>query len=314
MLALGWVMPRSTDQPHGSPTLFTAALILICALPLLGCGADRSVGPPLGSTGQIEVRYASQISPLLDAAVKAAAVRWSRALSKNLGDFQLTSPAGECFVGQPALNESHHNLLLFVTELEVDGTGGALAFTNVCRLSSRDTLPILAQVRIDRADVDAMVAEGTLQGVVLHEMGHALGFTPDTYTAKGLSDGGSADPILRGASAVAQFTQHGAWYTGAVVPLENTTAIGPRDPHWRISVFGDELMVAGIGRGFKSPLSSITLGYFHDIGYDVDYSVADQYEVVPFFGGTRVLPQANLRGDVVVVFQPTFVTPLRTLP
>jgi hypothetical protein len=303
-------MPRSTDQPKASPTTPAAALVLVCALSLLGCGGDRSTEPQPGSTGQIEIRYASQISPQLDAAVKAAALRWSRALSKNLGDFQLTSAGGECFVGQPALNETHHNLLLFVTELQIDGSGGALAFTNVCRLSGRDTLPIVSQIRIDRADLDSMVAKGILAGVVLHEMAHALGFNPDTYTPKGLSGGGTADPILHGASAVAEFAKHGAWYTGAAVPLENAAGIGPRDPHWRISVFGDELMVAGIGRGFKSPLSSITLGYFHDIGYDVDYSVADQYEVVPFFGGTRVFPEANLAGDLGVEFRPTFVTPI----
>jgi hypothetical protein len=290
--------------------MLVAALVVVCAFLLLGCGADRGTEPLPASTGLIEVRYASQISPALDAAVKAAALRWSRALSKDLGDFQLVSSAGECFVGQPALNETHHNLLLFVTELGVDGSGGALAFTNVCRLSNRDTLPIVSQIRIDHADVDSMVSEGILQGVVLHEMAHALGFNPDTYTPKGLSGGGTGDPIFLGASAVAEFAKHGAWYTGATVPLENTTAIGPRDPHWRISVFGDELMVASAGRGYKSPLSSITLGYFRDIGYDVDYSVGDPYEVVPFFGGTRVLPVANLRGDLGVRFPPTFVTPI----
>jgi hypothetical protein len=44
-----------------------------------------------------------------------------------------------------------------------------------------------------------------------------------------------------------------------------------------LSVFGDELMVAIVGRGLKSPLSSITLGFFEDIGYNVDFSGADPY-------------------------------------
>ena len=49
------------------------------------------------------------------------------------------------------------------------------------------------------------------------------------------------------------------------------------DPHWRASVFGDELMISFVGRGLKSPLSSITLGFFKDIGYNVDFSVAKSF-------------------------------------
>jgi hypothetical protein len=77
-----------------------------------------------------------------------------------------------------------------------------------------------------------------------------------------------------------------------------------------LSVFGDELMVAIVGRGLKSPLSSITLGFFEDIGYDVDFSVADPYEVAPFFGGNRILPEGSLRGDVHETTPPKFVSPL----
>jgi hypothetical protein len=69
-------------------------------------------------------------------------------------------------------------------------------------------------------------------------------------------------------------------------------------------------MVSVVGRGFKSPLSSITLGFFKDIGYDVDFSVADPYEVVPLFPNNRVLPQGSLQHDVVMLTPPKFVTPI----
>jgi hypothetical protein len=77
-----------------------------------------------------------------------------------------------------------------------------------------------------------------------------------------------------------------------------------------LSVFGDELMVAIVGRGLKSPLSSITLGFFEDIGYNVDFSVADPYEVAPFFGGNRILPEGSLVNDFQQITPPKFVTPL----
>jgi hypothetical protein len=273
-----------------------------------GCGADKAIAPPPFS-GQIEIRYASDITPALQEAATIAAAKWTRALSKNMGDFQLASPANECFVGEPALNETHHNLLLFVSLLPVDHQGGALAFTEVCKLSTRDTLPIVSHIRVDREDLDSLEARGELQGVIMHEMGHALGFNPLSYLPKELAEGTSEDPIFVGAGARSEFSKHGAWYTGPTVPLENVSNLGLRDPHWRFSVFGDELMSPSIGRGFKSPLSTITLGAFQDLGYTVDFSVADPYEVVPLFGGNRVVPEGSLSNDIVRNKPPTFVRP-----
>ena len=275
----------------------------------LGCGSDNGTNPR-GFTGQIDVRYASDITPALQTAVTIAAARWTRALSKNLGDFPLNLPANSCFAGQPTINETHHNLLLFVSIAEIDGQGSALALTGVCRLSNRDTLPILSNMVFDRADLDSMDARGELQGVVMHEMGHALGFHPGTYVTKGLSGGGASDPFFSGVRARSEFANHGAWYTGVTVPLEDTRGLGPLDPHWRLSVFGDELMISIVGRGLKSPLSSITLGFFQDIGYNVDFSVADPYVVAPFFGGNRMIPEGSLRDDLVMTAPPKFVSPL----
>ena len=112
----------------------------------LACGADSATKPTGGFTGQIDVRYLSDITPALQTAVTIAAARWTRALSKNLGDFPLNLPANSCFPGQPAINETHHNLILFVSVAQIDGPATALALTGVCRLSDRDTLPILSNI------------------------------------------------------------------------------------------------------------------------------------------------------------------------
>jgi hypothetical protein len=281
------------------------ALTVAC----LGCGSDSATNP-VGFTGQIEVRYLFDVTPALQSAVAIAAARWTRALSKNMGDFQLNSSANDCFQGEPQLNETHHNLLLFVSLLQIDRLGGVLAYTQICAMSNRDTLPIVSYIRVDRADLDSMEGRGELEATIMHEMGHALGFNPQSYMPRGLAEGTSADPVFVGPVARSEFSKHGAWYTGATVPLENTSTLGLRDPHWRLSVFGDELMTPGIGAGFKSPLSTITLGYFQDLGYAVDFSVADPYEVAPLFGGNRVVPELSLRNDLVPNERPIFVSPL----
>jgi hypothetical protein len=281
-------------------------LISLC----FACGSDGTTDPPpTGSGPQIDVRYLNTLTPSQQNAVTTAANKWMRALSKNLGDFRFKSAAGDCFPDEPALDETHHNLLLFVSTGDVDGPNGAYALSTICSISSRDTLPVLARIRLDRADLDSMETRGVLQSVILHEMGHALGFNPGTYVTKGLSAGGTDDPVFVGVTARSEFAKHGAWYTGVTVPLENSTGQGPRDPHWRLSVFGDELMVSGVARSFKSPLSSITLGFFKDIGYDVDFSVADPYEVAPLFPNNRMVPLDGLRGDFVVA-HPRFVSPV----
>jgi hypothetical protein len=69
-------------------------------------------------------------------------------------------------------------------------------------------------------------------------------------------------------------------------------------------------MVAESAVGTRSPLSSITLGYFKDLGYEVDFSVADSYEVTPLFGGNRVMPNTTLANDLRTTGPPAVLTPL----
>ncbi len=273
--------------------------------------ADSSVGPagpPPHLT--MDVRYLSTLTAQQQSVVTGAVDKWTRALSKDFGDFQLNTAANKCFSGEPQLNEIHHNPLIFISVAEVDGFRGQLAFTQICSVSGRDTLPILSHIRFDRADLDSLEAKGLLTAVMTHEIGHAIGFNPASYMLKMLGGGGTDNPYFSGASARTEFARHGAWYTGVSVPLENASGLGPKDPHWRFVVFGDELMTSAVGRDFKSPLSTITLGLFKDLGYEVDFSVADPYEVRPLFGGNRVLPQANLVNDFRSNVPPTVVSPL----
>jgi len=293
-------------------TRLGAVALLVSVASLLACGSDKAVAPPEESP-QIDVRFVSTDVPeALKSAVAEAQARWSRALSKDLGSFPLNVPANACVSGAPALNETHPNLLILISFFPIDGQQRQLAATKICGVSSRDALPVLSAIRIDSEDFDSMVAEGVLTAVIMHEMGHALGFVPQSYLTKGLAGGGTNDPYFQGTTARSEFAAHGAWYTAVAVPLEDVRGTGPNDPHWRFSVFADELMSSFLIHGFRSPLSTITLGFFKDLGYDVDFSVADAYEVIPPSAGNRILPGYNLVGDVGLTLPPKSVTPLIT--
>ncbi len=285
----------------------------LLSLVVLGCGGlDSSVAPPppppfIPPHLTIDVRYLSTFTADQKFTIGAAVDRWTHALVTDLGNFQLSSPSNDCFLGEPAVKELHHNVLLFLSLEAVDGPQGTLAYTQVCGESPRD-LPIVSHIRIDAADMDSLQIKGLLASVVMHELGHALGFNPHVWGRKGLISGGTADPYFTGLAAKTEFLRSVPSYMGNVVPLDDIDQQGDKSSHWRWSAFGDELMVGVLVPGYHYPLSSVTLGLFRDIGYDVDMKVAEPY---PAVSNMSALPKAVaiLDGDVVAprvrrVFQP----------
>ena len=80
-----------------------------------------------------------------------------------------------------------------------------------------------------------------------------------------------------------------------------TCGAGTFNSHWRESVFGSELMTGYLNSGAANPLSRLTIGAMEDLGYTVNYSVAQTYvrtfTAAPTTAGAtqKVI---DLRGDV----------------
>jgi hypothetical protein len=275
----------------------------LLGLVVLGCGAsDSSVGPPpppalIPPHLTIDVRYLSAFTAEQRFTIATAADKWTHALLTDLGNFQLSSASNDCFIGEPAVHEVHHDVLLFLSLEAVDGPHGTLAYTQVCSETARD-LPIVSHIRIDAADMDSLQINGLLASVAMHEIGHALGFNPHVWGRKGLVGGGTADPYFTGLSAKVEFLRSVPSYMGNAVPLDDIDQQGDKSSHWRWSVFGDELMVGVLVPGYHYPLSSVTLGLFRDIGYEVDMNVAESYPSLSI----KSLPPSGvavLGGDVL---------------
>jgi Leishmanolysin len=61
------------------------------------------------------------------------------------------------------------------------------------------------------------------------------------------------------------------------VPLERDGGSGIACVHWDEDCMRTELMTSSVGKSGSSPLSRITVGTLHDMGYEVDYSKADPF-------------------------------------
>lgn len=225
----------------------------------------------------ITVRYVSAATARQQQAVEAAVLRWRTVITGELQDIPLNVKAGSCFSTQPAVNEVVDDLLLFVDFSDIDGPGKVLGHAGPCYIRTGNGLPIVGHLALDRADLQLMESSGTLNDVVLHEVGHVLGIGTLWSHQNLLSGAGTSDPFFIGARAIDSYRAAGG--AGATsVPVENTGGEGTRDGHWRESVFGNELMTGYIS-GSTNPLSAITIGSLIDLGYNGNLSAGNGYTV-----------------------------------
>lgn len=258
---------------------------------IAGAACDSPSEPKTRNSGfDIEVRYFEPLTPLQTAAFQAAAARWQSVITGDLPDVNITTGTGvtanRCNIRHPAFTGLIDDLLIFVDVDSIDGPNAQVGAGGPCFFRNGSRLTVIGVMKFDRADMQIMQANGTLQNVILHEMGHVLGFSPDAWSELGLvADPDSDDPIFTGANARNRFVLAGGTSPSGV-PLENTGGAGTRGAHWRETVFGAELMTGFISTGL-TPLSAITLGSLADIGYEVDYGAADTYSI-PGMAALRV--------------------------
>jgi hypothetical protein len=232
-----------------------------------------TVGPARGYS--VCVRYVDDVAPRVRQAVAAGVERWQRVIVAHTQTTQLTEPANRCFVGAPALNEMVEDLLMFVQVTQLDGPGNAVARAGTCTVHAPSALAQMGVLQLDSADIQLQLGQGTLDNMVLHEIGHVLGFGTLWFARDLLQDGATDNPFFNGALARAEFARVFPGYAGTAVPVENVGDMNTRNTHWRRSVFNNELM-----QGFSSatmPLSRITIGAMGDIGYSVDLNAADPF-------------------------------------
>ena len=176
--------------------------------------------------------------------------------------------------------------------------------SQVCGFRDSSKLPLIGALTLY---LDGL-SESDADDLILHGLGHMLGFG-NSWPRLGLlhdpaSRSEGADPHFVGAGAIATFVAAGgAAYRGRKVPVEDDTAWGTVDTHWRESVFGTELMSSGLREGVSDQLSAVTIQSLADIGYTVDVEEADAFVLPGANAAARAAENRtaiDLTGDVVI--------------
>ena len=220
--------------------------------------------PPPGGDGQFDIQFVfSGLTAAQRAYFERAADRWESVIVGDLPDAR--------YLGQTV-----DDLLIDARAVRIDGVRGILGQAGPDRMRGGSRLPYHGVMEFDRADVSAMIADGTFLGVILHEMGHVLGIGTLWEDLGLLAGARTANPRFTGSQAVAAYNSIFG-RSAAGVPVEAGGGPGTRDSHWRESVFRRELMTGWVGPGSNMPLSRITVGSLADIGYTVNMAAADPF-------------------------------------
>ncbi len=227
----------------------------------------------------VDLRFLTTMSADSRDAFVAAARRWMQIIVGDLPAQPLTLAAGSCTSGQPAVNETVDDLVIYASVVGIDGPGNVLGSAGPCVRRSESRLTVIGQMHFDQDDLALLQNTGRLVPTIVHEMGHVLGFGTswaDSVTV----DIGLTDPIYVGPSAISLWPSFNATlhYTGRPIPLADVGGAGTRDTHWRESVFHAELMTGFIeAPGVPMPLSKLTIATFQDLGYSVNFDAADSF-------------------------------------
>jgi hypothetical protein len=252
----------------------------------------------------IELQFLTTPTAVQRQAFVAASEHWRRIITSELTNVSLTAPAGTCGPGSPAVNRIVDDVLILVRLEPIDGAGSVLGASGPCYVRNTSTLPVMGLMRFDTADLDQLESAGLLETVILHEMGHVLGFGTIWSDLGLLADPSlpptnGTDPHFTGAQATIAFDAvGGAGYGGLTVPVENTGGEGTADSHWRESVFGNELMTGFVDAG-ANPLSIVTVASFADLGYTVNLAGADPYTLSTALRAFSRGPRVELGNDVL---------------
>eukprot|EP00978_Attheya_sp_CCMP212_P030766 scaffold114338_cov55-Attheya_sp.AAC.2 len=224
-------------------------------------GGGTGVGDPNGFVVVFE--FGEGLNENQKAIFDAAAKRWMEIIQRTT-------------------NGRNLRLVIAASGPSIDGPGRVLGQAGPTRVRPSDRLPVAGIMEFDRADLAALERDGSLQDVILHEMGHVLGIGTLWETQNLLRGTNTNNPVYVGANAMREYaTLLGPSEPPSTpVPVANTGGPGTALGHWRETTFDFELMTGFAEQApIAMPLSRLTVATLQDLGYQVSYDAADPYSL-----------------------------------
>jgi len=252
---------------------------------------------PGSSNGfNISLLFTSTVTENYKAAFVDAGRRWEQIITQSLPatvtltrDYLMTNCNYDVITPQVTIED----LLIGVDVASIDGQGKILGQSAPCLLDNTG-IPRFGIMQFDTADVENMIAMGTFNSVILHEMGHVLGigtlweyhdlidkdwFSAPDYTG----DQGNYGNEEIGGSGQATIEDQGG----------QGTAYG----HWKETIYDTELMTGWAESNVAMPLSRLTARSLGDLGYTINPDASDEFRIGT--SGRR----RRLRGEKVQIHQ-----------
>jgi len=250
-----------------------------------------TLGTAVASSYNVKVVFLTSMTATQRTAFLDAAARWSSIVVAGFAPDTITTGPQSCSDNTPAIDTVITSVMIYATVAPIDGPGNILGGASPCWVRLPGLTALVGDMTFDSADLPSLELNNVLKPVILHEMGHVLGFgtlwncpnppipgfpcTKPPLLVYGTTDsthfvGTAANNNYAAAGGLTAFP---SLYP---VPVENTGGPGTQDGHWRETVMTNELMTGYIALG-ASPLSAITIGSLADMGYSVNYTTAEAY-------------------------------------
>ena len=247
--------------------------------------------PEAAQNFQITLRFINTPTADQRAQFEQAAARWASIIHGDVLETVGTIPANGCgpTIPLPAFTGTIDDIMINVLLQPIDGPGSILGQAGACFVRTNDGLPLYGVMFFDTDDLAFLEQNNLLDEVIVHEMGHVLGFSggifnlniPGVFQRNLLANPNTADPRFLGAAAGAMYTSLGG--TLPTVPIEGTPCgPGTRNSHWDENTFFNELMtgfINGASANFVNPLSRMTAAAMRDLGYNAVPSVDEGYSL-----------------------------------
>jgi hypothetical protein len=261
--------PFEPDPSGGLPTLTSARVVTAAAKPAPGPGQYS-----------ITLRFINTPTPTQEARFSEAKAKWEGIISGDVPDVSGIIPARSCGSSfkTPPFNGTIGSVLIDVLLQPIDGPGAVLGAAGPCLVRNADFLTVYGIMFFDVDDLDFLEDIGFFDEVVIHEMGHVLGFGTLWNFGRNLLEGGAPDPRFIGPLAIAAYDDLGGRGT---VPVEGDQGgAGTLFAHWDESTFFNELMTGFLNSSASAnPLSDLSVASMGDLGYVVNLGVGDRYRL-----------------------------------